>query len=166
MAGLVSSDRIGPGEFAYVTVTLDPTGKAGPMTKEVRVFSNDSNNPTATAHLTAHVDHALDIEPGKPMEDVLFGQSDCASCHADPAEDLTGGDLYRAVCEMCHGTLREYAASLPKAIRNRGAILRWIADGKGERGMPGYSAEKGGPLSREQIDTLVQSILDVRESPQ
>lgn len=159
MAGLVSSERIKPGGFADVTVSLDPSGKVGPIAKEVVISSNDPTYPTVTAHLRADVDHALDLTPGKPIEDALFGQADCARCHADPAEGLTGADLYKAVCQMCHGSLQEYAASLPVAIRDRGVLRGWIADGKGKRGMPGYSADKGGPLTAEQLNTLVQSIL-------
>lgn len=165
MVGLVSSDRIKPGEDAQITVTLDPAGKVGPTTKKVTIASNDPERPAVTVRISANVDHTLDLVPGEPIEDVLFGRADCARCHADRGKGMTGVPLYRALCAMCHGMLEEYAPSLPEAIRNRAALRGWVADGKGERGMPGYSLDNGGPLTDEQIDTLVESMLDAKSLP-
>ena len=95
---------------------------------------------------------------GQPLEAVLFGRDECARCHAAPAKDLTGMWLYEAVCEMCHGPLTEYATSLPPEVLEAEALRSWIADGRGEGGMPGYAESKGGPLDDAQIDTLVEII--------
>jgi hypothetical protein len=120
----------------------------------VRITSNDDSQPTVVVPIHAQVDHSLDVGEGEPIEDVLFGRPECAKCHAFPAEDLTGIWLYDAVCVMCHGDINEYAASLPTTDRE--TLRTWVADGVSDSAMPGYAAEKGGPLDDQQIDTLVE----------
>ncbi len=158
MATLVSADTVPPGESGEIRVTLNPAGKFGNVAKTVTIVSNDYTQPSLDVPLFAVVEHGVDSASTQPLEEILFG-GECAECHADPAGDLTGEELYDAVCMMCHGPVREYAASLPSEVEDRETLRSWIADGRGDLGMPGYSAEKGGPLTDEQIDTLVEILL-------
>ena len=158
MATLVSADAVSPGGSGEIRVTLNPAGKFGNVTKTVTIVSNDYTQPSIDVPLFAVVEHGVDSASAEPLEGILFG-GECAECHADPAGDLSGAELYDAVCIMCHGPVNEYAASLPSEAQSRDALREWIADGKGDLGMPGYSAKKGGPLTDEQVDTLVEILL-------
>jgi mono/diheme cytochrome c family protein len=161
VATLVSADTLQPGESGEIKVSLNPAGKFGEVTKVVTIISNDQAHPQLDVELHAVVEHGADGAPSEPLEDILFA-GECARCHADPAATLTGAPLYSAICGMCHGELQEYAASLEPGVAEREALRAWIADGQGDTGMPGYSEAMGGPLTEEQIDMLVETLLVAR----
>jgi len=163
MAGLVSSETIGPGQSGQIEVTLDPAGKFGHIIKTVTITSNNLTQPVVEVPVYATVIHGVDAGESEPIEDVLFGREECAECHADPATGLSGVVLYDAVCAMCHGSISDYAAALPAEIRSLDALRTWTAQGDGAVGMPGYATDKGGPLTDEQIESLVQALLTAGE---
>lgn len=163
MAGLVSSDTLGPGESGTIRVTLDPAGKFGQVIKTVTITTNDPARPQVAVPVYATVLHGVDPESGTPLEETLFGQKQCAACHAAPAGDLLGAKLYIAICKMCHGPLEEWAASVPAERRTREELHRWTAYGEDGTSMPGYLDENGGPLTEEQVDSLVSLVVGVEE---
>ncbi|MBN2388380.1 MAG: c-type cytochrome [Anaerolineales bacterium] len=73
--------------------------------------------------------------------------------------------LYAENCAVCHGLAGEGIGSIP-ALENEGLrsmpyydLVRVIADGRYNTGMPAWSLENGGPLSDYQIGELVALIL-------
>lgn len=86
-------------------------------------------------------------------------RDDCARCHAAPATDKTGRELYLAVCAICHEAhpRAEAVPDLTEVIKaHPAAYLRsWITDGKTGTLMPPFAKEKGGILDGAQIESLV-----------
>lgn len=133
------------------------------MTKLVTIATNDPKNPTIEVPLHATVLHGKDIAAGASFSAVLFRMPACAECHATPAGKLTGVELYAAVCEMCHGPLGTWAQSLPASRRSRAVLWDWTANGRKGTSMPGYLASKGGPLTKAQVDSLVEAAIDAQK---
>ncbi len=85
-------------------------------------------------------------------------RGDCARCHAEPAKDRLGHELYTLVCGICHDA--EHRASmvplLGKSEQSRNAAYwrTWITFGKPGSLMPAFAQALGGPLTREQIESL------------
>ena len=144
-------------------MALDTTGKFGRVTKTVTIKTNDPVQPELDVPVSVIVDHSAQADTDEPLESVLFGE-ECGRCHAQPAAGLTGAAVYDAVCQMCHGPMSEYVAGLPSSVTERGALRSWIAEGRAEVGMPGYDASVGGPLTPEQIDSLVDGMLGADEA--
>lgn len=124
--------------------------------------SNDPVRPSIPIPVRAFVSNESPTTSSESLESVLFGRQECAKCHADPAKGLVGADLYQAVCKMCHGDISPYASSKKVASLSVGALRGWIADGKNEEGMPGFSTKLRGPLSEGQIDSLVNALVGAR----
>jgi mono/diheme cytochrome c family protein len=83
----------------------------------------------------------------------------CARCHAEPAHAKAGRELYLAVCGICH----EAAPRLPMVpdlrqcpgLGTRDSLRQTIALGKPATLMPGFARSEQGPLSDEQVLSLV-----------
>ncbi len=152
--------EIKPGGEVRVDVKVDTSGKVGKIRKSVRISTNDPVTPVTTVEILVDVilpEH-VDMKNGR-----LF-KGACAGCHADPAKGLTGEGLFEAVCAFCHGhyglggvakriNSLEYLES-----HSDGYIKDVIMQGKSRTSMPGFWKEAGGPLSEEQIDSLVKLI--------
>ena len=85
-------------------------------------------------------------------------KGDCARCHAAPAKGKMGGELYTAVCGVCHES--EHRATMVPDLHNikqetgREFWTVWITYGKTGSLMPAFSKLQGGPLTDEQIRSL------------
>ena len=85
---------------------------------------------------------------------------DCATCHVEKSKDLFGAVLYQEACGICHESDHR-ASFVPDlaALKHPPDTNYWrmmIAEGKDKTLMPAFSQERGGPLSKEQIDSLVK----------
>ena len=86
----------------------------------------------------------------------------CASCHAAPARDKTGEQLYQAVCAICHESshratmVPNLTVAKPNTTRDQIYWFSWIKFGKPGTLMPAFSDEPmfGGPLTPAQIKSL------------
>jgi mono/diheme cytochrome c family protein len=87
-------------------------------------------------------------------------KNDCASCHADKSKGLMGAALYQEACGICHDS--DHRASMVpdlRALNHPTDANFWrlfIAEGKENTLMPAFSQERGGPLTKEQINSLVE----------
>jgi len=151
---------LGPGEASYIDVTYDSAARSGDVERVVTVRSNDPVEPERTLHLHARVDASMH-EAFKSGE-TLFGEK-CGQCHAVPARDdagraRTGQDLYDAVCWFCHGKARE-GKTAPALGAYAGAADPYldgiISNGRAGTEMPGFATDQGGPLTAEQIASLI-----------
>jgi len=90
-------------------------------------------------------------------------RNDCARCHAEPAKGKLEQPLFTAVCGVCHEA--EHRATMvtdlktlkypttPEIWRN------WITHGKPGSLMPAFAMAEGGPLTDEQITSLVNYLV-------
>lgn len=152
---MASLSRLKPGEKGRVQVTVDPSGKRGPVSKSVQVYSNDPRQPVVTLQVTMQVRDAIHLR--KDAAANIFDAA-CRSCHVDQGRGKTGFDLFRADCFMCHnaGTSAQNITQMSR--RPESYLRRAIRDGVVNTTMPGFAQKNGGPLSDAEIDSLVRSI--------
>jgi mono/diheme cytochrome c family protein len=87
-------------------------------------------------------------------------RNDCARCHAEPTKGKSGAELYAAACGICHEA--EHRATFVPDLHslryptNPEYWKHWITNGRGGSAMPAFTVDQGGPLSHEQIDSLVE----------
>ena len=156
--------KVEPGETGELLVTFDAAGQAGRLRKTLSIISNDPERPITRLTIQARVT-PLEFEAVPGAHPPILGQSllmgDCASCHAKPAENKMGQELWNAVCAMCHGDkgLGARGPSLRAASfinsRSDEELHTGIAYGTANPRMPGFAELMGGPLSEEQVDSLV-----------
>jgi mono/diheme cytochrome c family protein len=73
-----------------------------------------------------------------------------------------GAELFAAACAICHASDRR-AAMVPdlevaRGPRDRAFWQKWITEGKEGTLMPAFAAQHGGPLSEEQMASLVDYV--------
>jgi mono/diheme cytochrome c family protein len=147
------------GSSGELKVTFDASDYSGSVRKSIAIATNDPANPrfllTVVADVTM-VEKKRD-ESGHPA---IKGQSmfygDCAECHAAPAAGRSGADLYAVACAMCHGD-RGQGGSAPD-LRSPPDPETTLTYGAPNPKMPGFSDMMGGPLTAEQIRSLVELI--------
>jgi mono/diheme cytochrome c family protein len=156
---------LAPGASGVLRATVDFAGKEGVLTKSVAV---DSSAGEQTLFLQVDIPPA--DETGRLRNRALAGTNrqavflgECASCHVMPGIDKQGEALFTSTCGVCH--LSAHRASMvpdlftARTHRDAAWWRTWIDDGKDGTLMPAFAAKNGGPLSNEQIDSLVEFAL-------
>jgi mono/diheme cytochrome c family protein len=144
------------------TARIDLRGKQGVLSKSLFV-----NSTAGTQVLGIHVKiPVMDDAERKRNQAIAQAnrqavfQGECASCHVKPAEGKMGGELFTVACGVCHfaSNRATMVADLLTAKEHRDAEFwrKWISEGKEGTLMPAWSKEHGGPLTKEQIESLVQ----------
>jgi mono/diheme cytochrome c family protein len=156
---------LAPGDGGVMKVTVDFAGKDGWITKSVTVLSSEG---AQTLDVSLHIpppdedQRARNRALAQANRQAVF-RNDCASCHAAPLGTKTGGELFAAACQICHESSRRASMvpDLAVAHEHRDAAYwtKWIADGREGTLMPAFAGEHGGPLTREQIASLVDFAL-------
>ena len=163
-ATVLSGKRIPPGGTGTLEVTYNPEGQQGSVRKSILVSSNDPDQPNLLLTIRAHVTPVEfpKVESGHPPfagQSLLIGS--CADCHAAPAAGKSGEALYGAICAMCHG--EKAAGGKGPSLRDPEflsshddrTLINSVAYGTVNPRMPGFSQAMGGPLSDEQIRSLI-----------
>ncbi len=165
---------IAPGATGEIKVTMNLVGKQGRVTKQVTVTSTDGSkallvnvNIAPPAPVTAaenlRGDRNANMEKAKADRQVVF-QGDCRSCHVDKGVGKMGKELFAADCGICHDTPHRapMVADLraPKAPRDQAYWINWITYGRPGSLMPAFGEKDGGPLKKEQIDSLVTYLME------
>jgi mono/diheme cytochrome c family protein len=108
-------------------------------------------------------DRNKNMELAKADRQAVF-KGDCRSCHVDPGVGKLGKELYAADCGVCHDSHIRAAIvpdlRAPKAPRDRDYWVNWITYGRPGSMMPAFGEKDGGPLSKEQIDSLVKYLVE------
>ncbi|MBK7749707.1 MAG: DUF1573 domain-containing protein [Candidatus Obscuribacter sp.] len=157
------SKLIEPGQSTKLTVHIDTTMKQGAVTKQIRFKSNDSNYSFGALNMLVDVEnmHTMMGEGGKAK---IFTAEKCAHCHVDNGVGAFGKDLFEADCAMCHRRQAEskilVGPEIEKVEYKDAAQIRHMQEvisfgSKTHRSMPGFLAEAGGPLTKEQVDSIV-----------
>ena len=154
------------GESSELKVTFDPSGYNGTVRKSIALTTNDPSNPRVLISVLADVTFVEQErdESGHPPikgQSMFYGQ--CAECHAAPASGRSGADLYAAVCSMCHGD-RGQGGSAPD-LRSPKDPETTLLYGTPNPKMPGFSDMMGGPLTAEQVESLVELIRQWDKEP-
>jgi hypothetical protein len=148
---------VAPGDTANLKVTLDPRGKGiGKIEKAIWITTSagiDSVSVIANIK-TVHPKVMIRV-------DNIF-KGDCRTCHVDKGVGKLGKALFDADCLMCHSSSpKSHAPHLRQLIAmnvSDTALFRMIAEGKPKTNMPAYANAHGGPLTDEEIKSLVVMI--------
>jgi mono/diheme cytochrome c family protein len=158
--------KLTPGTNGDIHISINLAGKHGLVTKTIAV---ETSHGQQTLMIKVDVPDAGGMT-GTPMDRVHNQQlaladrqavfrGDCATCHAAPAAGKLGEPLYVAVCGVCHEDAHR-AAMVPnlKALPHGTDAefwRKWITEGKPGTLMPAFASQHGGPLSTDQIESLV-----------
>jgi mono/diheme cytochrome c family protein len=171
---------ISPGTNGHIDVIMDLRGRFGLFTKTVFV---ETSHGTSILQPRVQIKHQPPIgkvvmptvggkNPSDPVDrrqanmqlasadrQAVF-RGDCAGCHAAPARGKSGARLYAAVCGICHDA--EHRASMVPDLTQLNKPTpasywnHWIRIGNPVSIMPAFAKSVGGPLSDEQISSLVE----------
>jgi mono/diheme cytochrome c family protein len=157
-----------PGTNGEFQVLADLRGKRGLFSKMVYVYTSMGfkalnvrvNVPTPTNAPSA--DRLRNMQLAVTDRQAVF-RADCAKCHSDPGIGKKGRELYQSVCGVCHEA--EHRATMVPNLRNLNHPTdadhwrTWITHGKAGTLMPAFAQTEGGPLTAEQIDSLVDFLV-------
>lgn len=165
--------HLAPGTNGEIKVSMNLAGKLGRVTKDVTVNTSAGTKvlhvnvtiPLAPAPVAENTrgDRAANMEKAKANRQAIF-QGDCISCHVAKGVGKFGKELYAADCAICHDTPRRAASvpdlRAPKTPRDQAYWANWITSGRAGSLMPAFGEKDGGPLSPEQIDSLVVFLME------
>ncbi|MEM0952257.1 MAG: DUF1573 domain-containing protein [Cyanobacteria bacterium P01_H01_bin.74] len=164
-----SKKVIPPGGFSQLKIDLDTSLKLGAVRKSITVRSNDPTQPVidlvVTGEVLAKKAAAHDDIMLQPKDRLALFKGRCATCHVNRGVGKTGKALFLADCAMCHGQQAEGNGTAGPALRHldfsqpaiKQAVHRVIANGSPHTPqMPPFSQEVGGPLTDDEIESLVQ----------
>ena len=154
---------LAPGTDGKIDVTMNLAGKSGTVIKTITV--NSTAGPKMLQFRVTIPD--LQMERSANMQLALADRQavfkgNCASCHVTPGEGKKSAELYTAVCGICHDGA--HRASMVPDLRHlphptsRDHWRAWITGGKPGSMMPAFEKAQGGPLTAEQIDSLVEHL--------
>jgi len=159
-----------PGEVGSIEATMNVRGKYGRVVKTLMVHTEDgpvtlivqSELPAFQPNRAPEMMKRSDNIAKALQDRQSVFKGDCVSCHVKPGENQMGKSLYDASCGICHEATHRAAmvpalVSLPKAT-NAEYWEKWIRYGRDGTLMPAFDKEYGGPLTEEQIDSLVEHL--------
>lgn len=155
--------RLAPNESGQLKVHFNGQGKHGPITKTILVLtSNGTKVLQVKANLPEPASQAarLTNQLTAQLNRQAVFQGECARCHVVPANGKSGEALFVAACGICHSA--EHRASMVpdlmalKITPTKEYWEQWIRYGKSGSLMPAFEKKQGGPLTEEQIQSLVE----------
>ena len=151
--------RLAPLAYGQLDVDVDLRGRRGLLTKEIAIDTSAGTNV-----ITINVKFP-EPDPREKNQLIAFTdrqgvfKNDCAKCHLDPAAGKKGAALYKTICAICHEAAHraEMVPDLasPKNPTDAKYWDNWIRHGKPGTFMPAFSKPFGGPLSEDEIASLV-----------
>lgn len=159
--------KIAPGQMGKIESTMDVRGKYGTLMKSLSVESSAGTkhfimkvNLPGQDPILSQMNERLRNQQLSTVDRQIVFRGDCARCHAEPAKGRSGQELFAAVCAVCHET--PHRASMVPDLANLNKPTdahywrTWIMFGREGSLMPAFLKERGGPLTAEQIESLVQ----------
>lgn len=154
--------RLKPDDTGEITVRTDLRGKRGVLVKSAILYTSGGIKVlTFKINIQEPLDEAQrqkNLALAKADRQAVF-KGDCARCHVEPTRGKFGKELFAAACGICHET--EHRASMVPDLR----LLKipatpdyWrgiITKGKPDSLMPAFATTEGGPLTEEQVRSLV-----------
>lgn len=153
---------LGPGARGSFRATVDLQGKHGKFSKVIHVMSSAG---VQMLSFVVNIPDDPDASRRQRNQAAAFGNRQavfhgtCAACHVTPTVGQTGEALFHTACGICHSASPR-AAMVPDLLsprepRDAAYWRRWISEGKEASLMPAFAQDKGGPLTAQQIETLV-----------
>lgn len=166
----LKTNELKPGDTTTLDITVDTSMKQGAVVKTIDVSSNDPVTPVVALSIKLAVNNRHDglTESGRIK---IFTDEKCTSCHVDRGVGLGGKDLFEADCAMCHGETARGAVGGalifgnyddPKYAKHIRDIISYGS--KTHKSMPGFLDTAGGPLIKEQIDSLLVFLKELSEA--
>ncbi len=144
----VIDEIIEPGQEGFIVMTTDTSAKLGQFKKSITLITNLFKFP-----IEITVDGFVVHQKGKMVDKTVLFKGECKTCHVgENIGEKTGALLFNSICYMCH------KEGFDKKKLTLEEIKKSITIGVDGTSMPGYSKEKKGPLTKEQIQTLVDFI--------
>lgn len=153
---------LGPHSSGTFTGAIDFRGKEGTEAKGLYVNSSAGTQVLRIVVKIPTVDEAGRRENQRiaqaNRQAVFAGK--CADCHREPAVERRGSELFIAACGVCHLAPRR-ASMVPDLLtarqhRDAEYWRHWIREGKDRTLMPAWAKDRGGPLTDEQVESLVE----------
>ena len=152
---MASSSRLKPGEKGKIRVSVNVQGKSGVVFKSIRVYTNDPNINVTSLTVTMIVKDKLHIKKHEAKA-IFFGE--CKNCHVDRGTGKTGIELFISDCIMCHESGKSAMSIKEMQNKPKEYLIRSIEDGVIKTSMPGWHIKNNGPLTAEEIRSLVSAI--------
>lgn len=156
----VKNKIIAPGAIGKVNVRVDTSMKQGVIRKEVKIISTDPIHPVTSVFVYMDVKNPHAGLSARGIAKIFTGR--CAACHVNQGIGKMGEDLYMADCAMCHGFRAEGAVGPSLSVSDyhdknvRTYTSAVISHGsKTHPSMPGFLKSAGGPLTAEQIASII-----------
>jgi len=162
---------IPPGSNDVLNINMNLMGKAGTVVKSVTVQTDKGMKNLLVRTTILQLESSAGMASGMREQNQMLAladpqaifKGDCASCHAEPAKNKSGAELYTAVCGICHEA-EHRASSVPdlkiaKQERDADYWRNWITSGKQHSMMPAFAVSQGGILTDEQIGSLVKHLM-------
>ncbi|MFN7141986.1 MAG: DUF1573 domain-containing protein [Limisphaerales bacterium] len=162
--------NLAPGESGEIKASMNFAGKTGIQSKIMSVIS--SGGPQQTLTMRVVIPHDTNEERRKQNmaiaakdRQAVF-KNDCASCHVEPLKGKRGQELFVAGCNICHDPYTGHRAEIVPDLKklafptDRNFWKKIITEGKEGTLMPGFGQAHGGPLTEEEIDSLVDYALE------
>jgi mono/diheme cytochrome c family protein len=157
---------LAPDDNGLLKVKFDAQGKRGAFVKSV--FVRTSTGPltlTVKANLPGQTGSGNNGERARNLVDASLNRQtifkgDCATCHVKPTVGKLGKELYLLACGICHEA--ESRASMVPDLKTLKVKTppayweQWIRKGKLYSLMPAFEQKEHGPLTNEQIESLVK----------
>ncbi len=158
---------VGPGTNGPIAVTVNLLGKSGTIVKTITVDTSAGTKmlmvkvaipPAGPVTMAGNMDRIRNAQLALADRQAVF-KGECANCHVAPSRGKSGQPLYAAACGICHDA--EHRASMVPNLRalkhptDADYWRKWVASGKPGSLMPAFAQAEGGPLTGEQIDSLV-----------
>lgn len=167
---VIKKSVLPPFESTTLKVQIDTSMKQNKVIKTLDVLSSDPKRPKVTLSIAMYVENRHKKQSQKSRAKILTEEK-CMSCHVYKGVGTFGKDLYEADCAMCHasdGTGASGPNLLLGGYKNAELVQsrrKVIACGSTmNNSMPGFEYTCGGPLSKEQIDSLIEFLKSLSES--
>lgn len=151
--------RLAPGVISQVGVDVDLRDRRGLLQKTIAFDTSAGTNVITITVKFPEPDLREKNQLVAFTDRQAVFKGDCAKCHLDPAVGKKGGDLFKAICTICHES-EHRATMVPDlgALKNPTDKAYWdhsVRLGKPGTFMPAFSKPFGGPLTEEEIASLV-----------
>ena len=159
-----------PGTNGSFYATVDLRGKFGTFQKTISLETTEGMKlvmlkcilPNNSPGAPGMDPRTRNMQLANADRQIVF-RADCAACHATPAAGKKGEELFTAACAICHEA--EHRAALVADLHNLKQTPTeaywdaWVRNGKVGTMMPAFAHDQGGPLSDEQITSLVSYMM-------
>lgn len=151
--------EIAPGDEIVLNLTIDTLGKRGEMEKKITLKTKEKDY---VIKVKGFVRKKVGEHSAGFLQKKIFNEP-CASCHSNDEGKMSKA-LFAAICSFCHGP-NGSGGTAPSLTRlsflrsvDKTDLYDVIANGRQESGMPAFLDQHGGPLTKEQIISLVSYI--------